>query len=223
PSRRRRCGEAAAGPAMLRARQMSAGTLAMHRRHHGRSRLRSLPQTLVASPLIQRLRVPIGFALAIPVLFYFPTPSGLSILLGLPVAVAGLVFRGMAAGVIRKNSRLATSGPYAWTRNPLYFGTFLLVVGFAIMCASVYGALILLIGFGLIYPRVIRKEEAELDAIFGEEFRRYCSKVPRFFPRLDGFQPSFSSAQYMANREYNAALGLLAATGILILRFLNKL
>ncbi len=91
--------------------------------------------------MIQRLRVPLGFAVALPVLFYLARPSGSSILIGLPIAIAGVVFRGLAAAVIKKNSVLATTGPYAWTRNPLYFGTFLLIVGFAVMCANLYAAL----------------------------------------------------------------------------------
>ena len=82
--------------------------------------------------MIQRLRVPLGFVVAAAVL-YFATPTTISILAGLPIALAGAAFRGMAAGVIRKDSQLATSGPYGWTRNPLYFGSFLLAAGFAVM------------------------------------------------------------------------------------------
>src|SRR5262245_27993185 len=151
--------------------------------------------------MIQRLRVPLGFAVALPVLFYLARPSSSSIVIGLPIAIGGIVFRGLAAGVIKKNSVLATTGPYAWTRNPLYFGTFLLVVGFAVMCANVYAALLLGAAFMLVYPRVIRKEEAELEKIFGNEFRVYAAQVPRFFPRPRRFHGSFSLGQYMANRE----------------------
>ena len=168
--------------------------------------------------MIQRLRVPLGFAVALPVLFYLAKPSSSSILIGLPIAVSGVVFRGLAAGVIKKNSVLATTGPYAWTRNPLYFGTFLLIVGFAVMCANLYAAVLLGAAFMLVYPRVIRKEEAELERIFGDEFRVYASQVPRFFPRPRRFQGSFSMAQYIANREYNASLGLLGAVAILVLK-----
>ncbi len=85
--------------------------------------------------MIQRLRVPLGFLVAAAVL-YFATPTTTSILIGLPVAIAGAAFRGMAAGVIRKDSQLATAGPYAWTRNPLYFGSSLLAVGFAVMSSD---------------------------------------------------------------------------------------
>jgi protein-S-isoprenylcysteine O-methyltransferase Ste14 len=85
--------------------------------------------------MAQKLRVPIGFVLAVIVL-YLAQPTAVSILAGLPVALIGAVFRGLAAGVIKKDSTLATSGVYALTRNPLYFGSSLLAAGFAIMSAS---------------------------------------------------------------------------------------
>src|SRR5262245_12282012 len=142
----------------------------MYRRHHSRPCLRSLPKAAVdagnRAEMIQRLRVPLGFAVALPVLFYLARPSSSSIAIGLPIAIGGVVFRGLAAGVIKKNSVLATTGPYAWTRNPLYFGTFLLVVGFAVMCANLYAAVLLGVAFVLVYPRVILSEEVVLDRIF---------------------------------------------------------
>src|SRR4051794_6680045 len=107
--------------------------------------------------MIQRLRVPAGFAIAAVVL-YFATPKGITILAGLPIAIAGAILRGMAAGVIRKDSKLATVGPYGWTRNPLYFGSFLLALGFGVMSANWFAALLLIIPSLLIYPNVIRNE-----------------------------------------------------------------
>ena len=81
--------------------------------------------------VIRRLRVPLGFLFAgLYLVFARPTPG--SLLLGMPLALAGLIVRGWAAGHIVKNERLATSGPYAHTRNPLYFGSFLIAAGFAI-------------------------------------------------------------------------------------------
>ncbi len=121
--------------------------------------------------MIQRLRVPLGFVIAAVVL-YLATPRGITILAGLPFAVAGALLRAMAAGIIRKDSKLATAGPYAWTRNPLYFGSFLLTLGFAIMSASWIAALILIIPSLVIYPNVIRNEEAHLERLFPEDFRR---------------------------------------------------
>lgn len=169
--------------------------------------------------MAQKLRVPLGFIIAAAV-FYFAEPTGTSILIGLPIAAAGIAFRALAAGVIRKDATLATTGPYAVTRNPLYLGSSLLAAGFAIMSASEVAATLLLVPFMLIYPRVMIREEAHLERLFAGEFRAYKSKVPRFFPRpAPGLMSSFSFEQYLANREYNTALGFAAAMAILVLKW----
>jgi len=168
--------------------------------------------------MVQKLRVPLGFVIAAAVL-YFAQPTVWSITVGLPVAIAGAAFRGLAAGVIRKDATLATSGVYALTRNPLYFGSSLLVAGFAIMSASEVAAVLLMVPFVLIYPTVMLREEAHLQSLFPDEFRVYKLKVPRFVPRLTlRFPHSFSGAQYLANREYNTALGLMAAVAVFFLK-----
>src|ERR1700692_2606557 len=165
----------------------------MHRGYHGRLRLRSLPQAHAAPGceafppthrvMVQKLRVPLGFVIAAAVL-YFAEPSMVSILVGLPVALVGALFRALAAGVIKKDSTLATSGVYALTRNPLYFGSSLLAAGFGIMSANEIASAFLLVPFMLIYPTVMLREEEHLARLFPEEFRLYKSKVPRFFPRF---------------------------------------
>jgi protein-S-isoprenylcysteine O-methyltransferase Ste14 len=168
--------------------------------------------------IAQKLRVPLGFAIAASVL-YLAEPTTLSILVGLPVALVGACFRALAAGVIRKDASLATSGIYALTRNPLYVGSALLAVGFAIMSGKELAALLLSVPFVLIYPRVILREEAHLERLFRGEFQKYKARVPRFFPRVTlRFRPSFSFAQYLANREYNTALGLIGAVGLLAIK-----
>jgi protein-S-isoprenylcysteine O-methyltransferase Ste14 len=165
--------------------------------------------------MIQRFRVPLGFLVAVGVLV-LASPTRTSIALGLPVALGGGVFRMMAAGVIRKDSSLATDGPYAWTRNPLYFGSFLLALGFAIMSARLIPAGLLLIPSAAVYPVVIRREEAHLERLFPDEYRAYRSKVPTFLPRFQNAGLSFSFGQYIKNREYNTAIGFAAALSILI-------
>jgi protein-S-isoprenylcysteine O-methyltransferase Ste14 len=160
--------------------------------------------------MIQRFRVPLGFVVAAAVL-YLATPTGTSILLGLPIAIIGAGFRALAAGVIKKDSSLATSGPYAWTRNPLYFGSSFLAFGFAVMSWNIPAAALLLVPSAVIYPQVIRREEAHLEQLFGDDFRRYRLQVPCFLPRLRAGDISFSLAQYRMNREYNTVLGFFAA------------
>jgi protein-S-isoprenylcysteine O-methyltransferase Ste14 len=168
--------------------------------------------------MIQRLRVPLGFVIAALVI-YLARPTGTSILLGLPFAVAGAILRGLAAGTIRKDSTLATDGPYAWTRNPLYLGSFLLQIGFGVMSGSWIAAAITILPSLIIYPNVIRNEEGHLSRLFPEEFRDYCATVPRFLPRFRPTGQSFSLTQYLANREYNTALGFGAVLAVFIVKW----
>jgi protein-S-isoprenylcysteine O-methyltransferase Ste14 len=169
--------------------------------------------------VIPKLRVPLGFVLAAGVL-YFAQPTATSILLGLPIAIGGAIFRALAAGVIKKDAAMATSGVYAMTRNPLYFGSSLLACGFAVMSWNEIAAILLLLPFSVIYPVVIFREEAHLEQLFPDEFRAYRSNVPRFFPLLAGAIPrSFSFDQYLYNREYNTALGFLGALAVLAMKY----
>jgi protein-S-isoprenylcysteine O-methyltransferase Ste14 len=167
--------------------------------------------------MVQKLRVPLGFAVALTVL-YISNPGALSIAAGLPIAFCGVVFRAAAAGVIRKNRELATGGPYRFTRNPLYLGSFLLALGFAVMGATVAGALMLVVPFAVVYRNVMKREEKELETLFSDRFSRYRESVPMFFPRKigAGIVDSFSVDCYMANKEYNASLGFLGAVLILV-------
>ncbi|HYR84960.1 MAG TPA: isoprenylcysteine carboxylmethyltransferase family protein [Terriglobia bacterium] len=168
--------------------------------------------------MVQKLRVPLGFVIAAAVL-YLAEPTQTSILVGLPVALIGALFRALAAGIIKKDSTLATTGVYGLTRNPLYFGSSLLAAGFAIMSANELAAVLLLVPFMLIYPTVMLREEAHLARLFPDDFRLYKAAVPRFFPLPTlRFRPCFSFDQYLSNREYNVALGFLGAVGLLIIK-----
>ena len=170
--------------------------------------------------MIQRLRVPLGFVIAVLVL-YLAQPSALLILLGLPIALAGAALRALAAGVIRKDATLTTSGPYAWTRNPLYLGSFLLGLGFAVMSGNWLAAALIVLPSFVIYPNVIRNEEAHLARLFPDQFPEYCATVPRFFPRFRRVQDSFSMKQYVANREYQTAMGFAVMLAVFIVKSLS--
>jgi protein-S-isoprenylcysteine O-methyltransferase Ste14 len=172
---------------------------------------------------LTRIRVPAGFVVAAIVL-YLATPTLKSIAMGLTPALLGLLFRASAAGTIQKNESLASRGPYRLTRNPLYFGSFLLSAGFSIMSGSLVSAGLLMIPFAVIYDGVIRKEESHLSELFGAEFQQFRRAVPRFFPRRVSLRimESFSRTQYLTNREYNAALGFVAATVVLLIKYLAR-
>src|SRR5437868_15335241 len=120
---------------------------------------------------IQRWRVPLGFVCgAVFILFARPTPPAL--LIGASVSLLGLAMRAWAAGHIRKNAQLATSGPYAFTRNPLYFGSFLLGLGFTVASGQPLLAIPFVALFLGIYFPVMRVEAAHLAESFGDEDRK---------------------------------------------------
>jgi protein-S-isoprenylcysteine O-methyltransferase Ste14 len=143
-----------------------------------------------------------------------PTPA--SLLLGLPLAALGEAIRIWASGHIEKTKRLATGGPYAHTRNPLYVGSLAMGLGVAVACASPWVVLAVAAYFLAFYPSVMREEEAFLAAKFEEEHVAWAAAVPLFWPRLTpgGARSSrFEWARVRVNREWRtaAALPLLAA------------
>ena len=165
----------------------------------------------------RRIRVPLGFVFAV-VYVWLARPSRMSILTGGLLVLPGLLLRGLASGHVKKNEQLTTSGPYAYTRNPLYLGSLLLAAGFSIAARSWWIVGLALLMFAVIYIPVIAGEERFLRSAF-PEFDDYTRRVPRLFPRLTphGSQPGgFSSELYWKHREYQAALGSLAALAILI-------
>ena len=172
---------------------------------------------------MQRWRVPLGFLCgALFVLFARPRPLTLG--LGGAIALLGLALRAWAAGHIRKNAELAVSGPYAYTRNPLYLGSFLLGIGFTVASGQPLLGLLFAALFLGIYLPVMRVESATLAQLFGEEYERYASAVPLFIPRplpyRDARVPDvkFDASLYLRYREYRAALGLLIAWSLLALK-----
>jgi protein-S-isoprenylcysteine O-methyltransferase Ste14 len=179
----------------------------------------------MATSFFTRWRVRAGYPLAI-LFLYLASPTPLAIALGAAIAAAGLLLRGAAAGHLRKLETLTTSGPYAWMRNPLYFGSALLAAGFAVAGHSLWAALVLAAYFGTFYPVVMNKEEGELRERYGVAFIEYAKRVPIFLPRpprrgdLSSATGAngFSWEQYRRNREYQAALGAVVALGVLWLR-----
>src|SRR5579872_5893361 len=119
------------------------------------------------SKIARRIRVPLGFALAV-IYFWLARPTWRSLLLGLLGIVPGLLVRALASGHVRKNESLATSGPYAYTRNPLYLGSLLIGIGFAVAARSWWFGLALVAMFFAIYIPVIRDEEVFLRQNFSE-------------------------------------------------------
>lgn len=163
------------------------------------------------------MRVPLGFIFAI-LFLVFAWPGWIFLAIGGAVAVIGLLIRAWASGHIRKNSQLAVSGPYAYTRNPLYLGSFLLGAGFMLASGFWWLSVGFCILFLWVYFSVMHVEKADVREIFGEEYDEYAANVPLFFPRLTPWKKSnekFDFQLYLRYREYRAALGLIFALGVL--------
>jgi protein-S-isoprenylcysteine O-methyltransferase Ste14 len=171
-----------------------------------------------------RWRVRVGYPVGVAA-FFFARPQMNWLLCGVGIAILGLLLRGYAAGHLRKHKQLATSGPYAFTRNPLYLGSVLLAVGFSVASHSWKSALLVIAYLAVFYPIVIRREQGELETLYGAAFVEYASQVPAFWPRLSPAMASterFSWPLYRQNREYEAAIGLAVAMAILCILMLVR-
>jgi protein-S-isoprenylcysteine O-methyltransferase Ste14 len=171
---------------------------------------------------IQRWRVPLGFlSAAVFILFARPRPA--TLVAGAAVSLIGVLLRAWASGHIRKNDALAISGPYAYTRNPLYLGSFILGLGFTIGAGRWWLAILFALLFLGIYLPVMRVESVTLAQLFGGSFQAYAKEVPLFLPRLTPYRNGqtrigFDRGLYLRYREYRAVLGLLIAWGLLVFK-----
>jgi protein-S-isoprenylcysteine O-methyltransferase Ste14 len=171
------------------------------------------------SRIARRIRVPLGFLFAV-LYFWLARPTWTFLAVGSILIVPGLLIRALASGYVRKNEALATSGPYAYTRNPLYLGSLLMGVGFSVAARSWWVGVVLVLMFFAIYLPVIRDEETFLRQKF-PEFEEYARRVPRMIPRTmvgGGSSGGFSWGLYLQHREYNALLGCVLLTGALIVK-----
>jgi protein-S-isoprenylcysteine O-methyltransferase Ste14 len=181
---------------------------------------------------LRRFRLRAVWLLIIP-FYVFATPSTNLLWWGVGVSAAGLSLRAWAAGSIRKDRELATTGPYAHTRNPLYLGSFMLGAGVMVAGGQWVFGVAFLVFFLLVYRATVRREATELEARFGESYRAYAAQVPTVLPRITPYRTEgsdspregsdspgggFSRARYLRNREWEAALGAVAAFGLLALK-----
>jgi protein-S-isoprenylcysteine O-methyltransferase Ste14 len=178
----------------------------------------------------QRLRVPAGFILA-PLVVVASKPTVLSLAMGSVLGLVGLGVRAWASGCLKKNEELATAGPYAYTRNPLYLGTLVMGGGVAVCTDSLWFAVFFAVFYILFYVPVMIAEADTLGKLFPDEYAAYRKRTPLLLPRLTRFAPVpwgrgrksssgpvFDSALYMRHREYRALVGFLVVLSVLILK-----
>lgn len=144
-------------------------------------------------------------------------PTPLLLVVGAVLVLLGEAGRMWASGHIDKNAELATAGPYAHTRNPLYVANLVLLIGFCVMSGVLWVAALALIAFAMIYRPVIREEAIHMDKLFGEDYRRWSTEVPLFFPRLSPAphrRGRFSWSLVIQHREHRNAAAFIP--GILL-------
>lgn len=167
----------------------------------------------------------VAWALA-AVFLWFARPTSASLWAGAAVVLAGLVVRAWAAGTLEKNWRLTVTGPYAFTRNPLYLGSLIIGLGAAAASARPWFAVVFAAFFAWTYGATMRAEAERLREEFGESYVRYSERVPLFLPRRapyrvappDGEDTAFSFRRYCRNKEYEALLGAVAGFALLVVK-----
>ena len=178
---------------------------------------------------LSKWRVRLGHIFTL-VLLFFAQPDAISLIIGAAIAIIGESIRILSAGYIEKGETLSRSGPYAYTRNPLYLGSFFMYLGFCIASRNPYIIAAFFPFFFAVYIPTIILEEEFLSKKFADEFKEYAARVPRFFPCLICLLSSAHRAprtahhfrwdQVMRNREYEGMLGLIVVLIILALEFL---
>ncbi|WP_263383249.1 methyltransferase family protein [Granulicella arctica] len=173
--------------------------------------------------IARRIRVPLGFVFA-AVFLWLARPTWQSMLWSVLLVGAGVWLRAYASGYVRKNTELATTGPYAHTRNPLYLGSMMIAFGFAAAAGSWVILIALAVLFAVIYLPTIQSEETFLRGHF-PGFEAYAARVPRLLPRLtpaatDAERGRFSPSLYRQHREYNCGMGAIAIYAALALRLI---
>ncbi len=171
----------------------------------------------------RRIRVPTGFCFA-ALFLWLARPTWPTLATSVLLVLPGLWLRGYAAGYVNKSVELTVTGPYAYTRNPLYLGSMLIAFGFAAAARSIVIFALLAALFLLIYLPTIRSEEEFLRGAF-PEFSAYAEQVPRLLPRVRterraARSAGFDRSRYLRHREYNAGMGALAIYAALIAKIL---
>jgi protein-S-isoprenylcysteine O-methyltransferase Ste14 len=173
--------------------------------------------------IARRIRVPLGFVFA-AVFLWLARPTWHTMLWSLLLVVPGVWLRAYAAGYVRKNAELTRTGPYSYTRNPLYLGSMMIAFGFAAAAGSWIILIVLAALFAAIYLPTILSEEQYLRERFAG-FDEYAHQVPRLLPRLTPAPTAdaagqFSRKLYLHHREYNASMGAIAIYAALAARLL---
>jgi protein-S-isoprenylcysteine O-methyltransferase Ste14 len=166
---------------------------------------------------LARLRVPLGFVFAAAV-FWRATPTPVLLAWGTVIAGLGEGLRIWAAGHLNKSREVTSSGPYRYFAHPLYVGSATMGAGLAIASGSLVVGVLIALYLGATITAAIRSEERFLRGKFGDDYEAYRRGAARSAAAAAEATRPFSVQQAMANREYRALAGLLAAVLLLLLK-----
>ena len=188
-------------------------------------------ERLTFRKIAQRIRVPAGFILA-PLLLIAARPTRGSLIAGVLLALLGLMIRAWASGHLRKNQELCVAGPYAYTRNPLYLGTFVMGTGVAAATSALWFVALFIAFYLLIYLPVMSAEADYMRELFPDDYQVYSRQVPLFFPRLTPYRPlgvegglsqRFDMSLFLRHREYRAAIGVAFVLALIAARYFFRI
>jgi len=168
------------------------------------------------SEILARRRVALGWMVVVATLV-LARPTWGTWRSGLTIAALGEAVRVWAAGHLEKSREVTRSGPYRWTRHPLYVGSTIMALGIVIASRSIVVALLAAIYMTSTLTAAIRAEEAFLSRTFGDTYDRYRDS------RAEPMRRRFSLARAMRNREYRAMAGLAAGFALLALKVIGYL
>jgi len=170
-----------------------------------------------------RYRAMIGTVCLIVILL-LSTPTPKSIFLGFLFIIAGMFFRGWSSGYINKDKELATEGPYSLTRNPLYFGSFILGCGVVIACNNLIALFTFLAYFSIFFTFLIAIERKRMREKFGAQYDAWAKSANIFIPRLKKIKTAnFNISYYMKNKEYRVLYFSLVVIAALIVKYLLQI
>lgn len=172
---------------------------------------------------LARYRLPLAFVTIVIILLinffilhkkpFSPLHEGIGYIGGI-IAFLGVLLRSWAAGIINKNKKLTTTGPYSLFRHPLYIGSLLIAVGFVILLNSIYLWLILIFFMFFVYMPKIQAEEKKLKILFGEQWDCFVRQTGVFFPKqfkISRLWCKWSFKHWIHHTEYNAWIAVSIA------------
>jgi len=171
--------------------------------------------------MLNRWRVRAGLPSVLLTIF-LAKPNYYSLLSGLGFYLLGMLLRAWSSGHLKKEVELTTSGPYRYTRNPLYLGNILMGLGVVAAARSWWVLIVIALYFLVFYPAIILREREKMCELYPEQYQDFSTQVPLLLPTLKSYSQApprvFSWSFYKRNKEFRAIYASLIFWGLMILK-----